>query len=421
MSRRITSPVEWHRLDNAGRVFAALASRRNTVVFRIAATLNEAVDLGTLQSTVDRVMPRFPQYRVRLRTGLFWHYFQDIEGSPTVQPEREAPCRRMCRRRDGPWQIRVLVHGRRIALECSHALTDGASAMVFLTALLADYLARRGGGVAGDDRVPRATDPPSAQEWEDAYGRFYNPRVPRPSTGRRAFRLKGVPLHPDEMRVTLGVVPFAPLQAMARHHGVTLTELLASVLIESVADIAGRTRRPLTVMVPVNLRRFFPTLSMRNFFLSITASIDPRLGAYTLEEVLHEVHHSMQRQVSAKSISRQIRRHVGAERNTIIRHIPLVLKVPVKRLLYRLSWGARYTTALSNLGRVDLPEAMMEQIERIEVIANPSAAHGVGSAVVGFGENLYINFGSIRMQTGLERAFFTRLRRMGVPVRIETN
>ena len=70
---------------------------------------------------------------------------------------------------------------------------------------------------------------------------------------------------------------------------------------------------------------------------------------------------------------------------------------------------------------MELPPSLTEHVERFEVIPNPSAAHGVGCAVIGYGESLFITFGSILSGTGLERAFFARLRRLGITARIETN
>jgi hypothetical protein len=94
--------VRWYRFDNAGRIFAALASRRTTTVFRVAVTLREGVDHVVLQQALDAIMPRFPYFRVRLRRGMFWHYLEEIPGVPIVQAERRAPCRRMQRIHDGP-------------------------------------------------------------------------------------------------------------------------------------------------------------------------------------------------------------------------------------------------------------------------------------------------------------------------------
>lgn len=411
----------WYRLDNAGRVFAALASRRTTTVFRVAATLRAPVDCAALQRALDAIMPRFPYFGVRLRMGLFWHYLAAIPGAPCVRMERRPPCRRMTRSEDGPWQFRVLVFDRRIALECSHVLTDGVGALAFLGALLGEYLARRGVSIPTDAPIMRPGEEPHPEEAEDAYRRFYDPAIPPPPFGERAFHLRGTPLAPDDCRVVLGIVPLAPLQELSRTHAVTLTELLVSILLVSLTDIAGHCPRPIAVMTPVNLRGLFPSRTMRNFFLSVRAGIDPRLGSYSFEEILHDVHHSVQGQVGAKSISRQIRRNVGAERNALIRYVPLLLKIPAKRRLYTRRWGTRHTTVLSNLGRVELPPALREHVERFEVILNPSAAHGFGCAILGYEDRLFITFSSIVSGTGVERAFFTRLRRMGITARIETN
>ncbi len=417
----VASSETWYRLDNAARVFAALASRRTTTVFRIAVVLREAVDQRVLQEALDSIMPRFPYYGVRLRAGLFWHYLSPIPGGPRVRTETRYPCRRMTKAEDGPWYFRVIVFDRRIALEISHVLTDGVGGVEFLKALIAEYLSRLGAGDSVSSAEPQQPASPDPEQAEDAYRRFYDPTIPPPRLGLRAIWLRGKSLPPDECRMVLGVVPAAPLRELSRTHGVALTELLASIMLAAIADVVGPKRGPIAVMTPVNLRGLFPSKTMRNFFLSVTASIDPRLGAYTFEEILHEVHHSMQGQVTAKSISRQIRRNVGAERNTFIRHVPLFLKVPVKRMLYTWRWGTRYTTVLSNLGRVTLPEELDTHIERFEVASNPSAAHGIACALIGHREHLYISFSSIVVGTGLERAFFTRLRRMGVPVRVETN
>jgi hypothetical protein len=426
------SPPSWYRLDNAARVFAALAGRRTTTVFRLAVTLTEPVDRATLQAALAAIWPRFPGFAVRLRAGLFWHSLVATPGVPAVQEERRAPCRRLDPRTDGPWSLRILVFDRRISLEISHVLADGGGARVFLSALVAEYLARSGvpgvAAAAAEAGIPRPGETPDPEECEDAYRRFYDADVPRPPPGPRALRLAGDRLPREAMTVTLGIVPVAPLRALSREHGVSLTELLVSVLLAAALEAAeaneaaggGRPRRPIVVMTPVDLRRMFPSRTHRNFFLSVRAEIDPRLGPWTLEDILHDVHHAVQGQVTVRSIRRQIRRHVGAERNAFIRFIPLPIKIPAKRWLYRHRWGARYTTALSNLGRFELPAAIDAHVERVEVIPNPSRAHGIGCAVIGHRDQLYVTLSGILAGTGLERAFFTRLRRLGVPVRIET-
>ena len=57
---------------------------------------------------------------------------------------------------------------------------------------------------------------------------------------------------------------------------------------------ARRSRRkPVKVLLPVNLRTLFPSRSLRNFASYITPEIDPRTGDYTFSEICAAVHHRM--------------------------------------------------------------------------------------------------------------------------------
>ena len=52
-------------------------------------------------------------------------------------------------------------------------------------------------------------------------------------------------------------------------------------------------RKPIKVLLPVNLRALFPSKTLRNFALYTTPEIDPKLGTYTFAEICQEVKHRM--------------------------------------------------------------------------------------------------------------------------------
>lgn len=60
---------DWYRLDNAGVLYSALKKEKYAPVYRFSAVMAEKVDPEALQRAVDRVMPRFPSFRVRIRKG----------------------------------------------------------------------------------------------------------------------------------------------------------------------------------------------------------------------------------------------------------------------------------------------------------------------------------------------------------------
>ena len=64
----------WYRLDNAGILYSALQREEYSAIYRFSALLDEPVRPAALQNAIDRVMPRFPSFAVRIRRGLFWDY-----------------------------------------------------------------------------------------------------------------------------------------------------------------------------------------------------------------------------------------------------------------------------------------------------------------------------------------------------------
>ena len=85
--------ADWYRLDNAGVLYSALKKEKYAPVYRFSAVMKEPVDSEKLQKAVDRTMPRFPGFRVRIRKGAFWCYFEPNEKpGPFVKPDIANPC-----------------------------------------------------------------------------------------------------------------------------------------------------------------------------------------------------------------------------------------------------------------------------------------------------------------------------------------
>lgn len=87
-----------------------------------------------------------------------------------------------------------------------------------------------------------------------------------------------------------------------------------------------RRRRPVKVLVPVNLRGLFPSQSLRNFAQYVTPEADSRLGDYTLRSLCRIVHHRMGLEVTRKNMSARIATNVNSERIPILKVMPLFIK-----------------------------------------------------------------------------------------------
>ena len=76
MSRR-ESEIKWDKLDNTAHLFPVIAGESMSNVYRISVTLKEKIKPGYLQEALDKTLPWFDVFRVRLRKGIFWYYFED--------------------------------------------------------------------------------------------------------------------------------------------------------------------------------------------------------------------------------------------------------------------------------------------------------------------------------------------------------
>jgi len=417
----------WYRLDNAANLYPAVQTTRIPTVFRFSMTLMNPVDPSALQASMEALMPRFPFYHVRLHRGFFWYYLEQNHAVPRPQKDVRYPNGRLHPRFGTRHMFRVRYFQNRIAVEFSHVLTDGTGGFTYLKSLVYDYLKRIGEEPGDPGNIPVAGQISGADEAEDAYQRFYKRPLPLPDKGKMAFHPPGRMLGPGVYLLTTGISPMEPAAAVAKKHGVTLTVLLTAIYMDALQEIQDRLdgpdakKKPVSLSVPVNLRTLWPTKSLRNFTLYVTPEIDPRLGSYSFEEILQIVQNFLGTEVNEKSISRQISRNVGGQRNPAVRAMPLFLKRLMSPLLYTRMGEFLHSGTLSNLGRVVLPDGMARLVERMEFIPIPNPVNRTNLSMLGYGGFLYMTFGRVIRETDVETGFFRRLVKMGIPVRIETN
>ena len=133
--------IRWDKLDNTANLFPSIAGESMTNVYRISVTLTENVNQEKLQEALDIVLPKFDGFNVRLRTGVFWHYFEENgKPAPKVVEEANFPCRFIQPNRNHSYLFRVTYYKTRINLEVFHVLTDGMGGMNFLRELTYQYL-----------------------------------------------------------------------------------------------------------------------------------------------------------------------------------------------------------------------------------------------------------------------------------------
>ncbi len=425
---------DWLRLDNSAKIWPALLSPRHSTMFRLTACLTEPVRLALLEAAVADLVTRFPYFHVQLRRGLFW-YYMETHGAPipSVEADSVNPCMNADVIGKGHVPLRIRAFNTRISVEFSHMITDGTGALTFLRALVTRYCELAGVPSSPIEGLPRMGETADPREWEDSYPEAIVastsglPRIPAPEN---SFRVPSTLLPVGTYRVISGLLSARGVVALAKEHGVSLTEYLVSVLLYCLQDIQERRvtthgrwerLRPIRLTVPVNLRPMFDSRTMRNFFLFVDPAIDPRLGRYTFEEIADQVHHHMRFNLQKKRMRLLITRNVRGEQSVLNRLLPSFVKDAVLQVVFHFLGDRRYSLGVSNLGRVQLPPELGEAFSHWVFVPPPSPVSKVNCAVITWQDTLCVSFGSMARSTELEQEFFRFFSARGLQAYVESN
>ncbi len=419
--------LRWMTLDNAAKIFPAARRRNWSNVFRLSATLKEDVDAAVLQSALDVTVRRFPSIAVRLKTGVFWYYLEEIPTAPAIMDEKPYPLSRMPFDDIRKCAFRVILYGRRIAVEFFHALTDGNGGLVFLKTLVSEYLYQKyGTKVPSGNGVLDRLEEPSDEELEDSFFKYAGPqKASRSDTD--AFRIRGKREADGFKTQTTFQLDAERIHALAREQGVTVTAytvaalMMAAIRVQDARAPKKTRQKPVKVLIPVNLRRLFPSRTLRNFVLYATPGIDPRLGEYSFPELCGIVQHQMQLQITQKQMAAMIATNVGSEQPLALRLCPLFLKNIVMKLVFNAVGERKSCFSFSNLGLVKTPEEFSRWVERLDFVLGVQASAPYNTSAVTYGGIMNLNIIRNIAEPVLERELYAVLRSLGIRVRVESN
>lgn len=418
---------EWYKLDLSAIVYPTLQRRDFSSVYRLSVVLKEEIQPEVLQKALDMTLPRFPTYKAAIRKGLFWRYLEPNDRpGPFVQEDVKNPCQPMYFKANNRYLIRVYYFRNRIALEAHHSLGDGTGGMCVLQTLAAVYLRLLGHDEIGTGGFVLDIDgTPGEDELEDAYMKYANAKVCPPRLQEKAYRVRGTAEPFYTLNIIDGIMSVSEVMAVAKKYHATITEYLNAVLLQALLTKQlkeSRIRlRPVKIAMPVNLRRFFPSGTLRNFITMIYPGIDPRLGEYTFEEIVEQVHNYMRYYINEKLLRGDITTNAATQRNPLIRVVPLFLKDLVVRTFYTRVQDRNSSAGLTNMGAMKVPEGMKPYIDRFDIYMGQPFSRRTNCAIISYEDVLTVNFASSIIEADVERYFFRRLVQDGIHVKIESN
>ena len=414
---------DWLKLDNAALIYPSASSEKWNNIFRVSAYLKNNVAPEILQQALNIIIERFPNFDVTLKNGIFWYYFQNMSKLPIIEEETEYPCQRMDLRKK-KHLFRVLYFKNKISFETFHALTDGNGAVWFLNALLACYFELCGQDIDIQELEVSYKDKPSPEEIEDSFRRFSDNSGTNKRDSKISYQVTGTPEPSGVLDVINIVTNTNKLHALAKSYDATITELLTAVYAKSIIKnqrfSAYAKNRPVVISVPVNLRKYFDSHTLRNFssWVNITYSNKQKFDNL---QYLVDVAKNQLRSVSKEHFIKNINANMKSEKNIFVRLLPLFIKNIALHISYKLFGEKTYTTVLTNLGKISAPKQFENLVERYECLLCKSMMNAINIGVVSYKDNISICFSSAIKEHLIERDFCRTLQELGLELKINSN
>lgn len=405
----------WRKLDNAAQAFPAATGKKDTRVFRFYCMLKEEVQEELLQSALEQTLEKYPLFLSVLRKGLFWFYMEPRDIPALVHPESRPPCSRIYVPDQKKLLFEVTYHKNRINFEVFHGLTDGTGAMNFLKELVRNYLILAHPG----ETIPEIN---GGQELtqndyeEDSFSQYYTGAKEKRAKSRPAFQLKGERLEQEEMEITEILLSAGEVHRKAKEYEVSVTAFLAAAFLYAIYEEVPKSRlkRPVSLMIPVNLRNFFPSESMTNFWSWIETAHDLGENA-KLEDVIKKIKDVFGKEALREEISCRMNDLVRLEKNPFLRAVPLEIKNLF--LLAGTTLGGRSVTAVySNIGRIQMPSEYEKYIKRFGFFASTDKLQLCSCS---YGDDLVLGFTSKILNSNICRNFVSILKNEGIACHIE--
>lgn len=404
----------WRKLDNAAKLFSATSNKKDTRVFRFYCVLKEEINGERLQEALDRTVVTYPVFLSVMRKGLFWHYLEKSRLRPVVREEYKEPCSCLYVRDKKSLLFEVTYYGRRINFEVFHALTDGTGATEFLKELVKNYLyiTHKEEGLAD---VPLLDENITIQDQEsDSFSQYYTEVKKKKVKKPKAHQLKKPRKEIGRLQVNEAVVSVKEVLGRSRELGVSMTVFLTSVFLMAIHQEMSKQQEnhPVVLMVPVNLRKFFLSDSMLNFFNWIEPGYHFGTGEGSFEAVLQHVKEYFAEELTTERVAEHMNELIALEMHPILRLAPLELK----NLGIRA--GARYaerdvTAIFSNMSAVRMPGEYEPYIDRFGVYTSTPKLE---LCMCSFGDKLSLGFTSRFDTLNIQRNFYRILKEQGITV-----
>ncbi len=413
--------IYWRRLDNSAKIFPISAGKKYSTVFRFSVILKEQIKPEILKHAVNKALSKYEFFKVRLKDGFFWNYLEYNPKKIIIEEEKEYPCKYIEPKENNEYLFKVTYFDKKINIDIFHSLTDGNGGSMFFREIVYNYIE-----LVHKDEFDEELRKKRKIELsiEDSYIKNYNKLAKGNSSSKKAYKLAGKKIKLGAISAIHEIINLEELKQEAKKSGATITQYLTAVLIYSIYKanyVKNKDDKPIKVCIPVNLKKYFPSNTISNFFSYITLEANmKKIKGGNFDEILDFVKKDFAKKLEQKEIEKTMSGNVKIGTNPFIRIIPLALKKPLVRLSY-IEIRKYTTTTFSNIGRIGIIGKYQKYIENFWMLIAPEPIEKIKCSACSFDNNIVFTFTSILDDCSIENEFYKFLKQKNINVKIESN
>ena len=406
----------WFSLDDSAKIYPVSIKHGTMSIFRVSAYLKQQVVPQLLQLALTFTIKRFPSLATTLKKGFFWHYLDSTKRHFNIEKETNIPCQPLKVSVSGSQAFRVLYYENRISIEFFHVLTDGTGGMEFLKALVAEYIRLTGVVIDNQNLIMDINQTPSASETRNEFPNVEKSKSTSGIINKLAIQMDGDLAASNPCRMLHFKMDATKLYQTAKKFNSTVTAYLLSLMFIAHKAATDKLHGETAIMVPVNMRKFYPSKTLRNF--SLYCSI--RVSLENIEDT-QSIIDDVKEQLTTKGSKEAMTEMNTAAHKLVssIKLIPLFIKQPIARIMYGILGDNAFTNTLSNLGVVKLPKEYEQHIDYFDFSLGTAVINRASCGLITYNNTAVFSITKRTFDPTFEEKLLKLLQNDGIEVIVE--
>ena len=361
-------------LDHSAKYYPIISRKDAQSIFCVEAKLSKDINVDLMQKALDETIKFYPTFSVELKRGYAWHKFVHNSRALKVAKHTSRIMIPIIPKLNNRHQMRVSISGKIVRLEIFHGVCDANVGFEFLTGLIETYNSLIGGGNCKHDILDKP------EHYENSFATHSNrDKLDMPLT---SLLEKNVAIIKGEYIDGFGAEQYKrsfqteKLKNYAKKHNVSISAVMVGILVKaSLKCVDSDDNKKIVIMLPVDLRRLFMSVSKRNFVSFVRLRFENKDSG--LDALIQQANNKIKSQVT-KEYFQKFMNLSHRTATGILRVVPLWFKEMIIKPTVKHA-KSKHTVIFSNIGKIADVKGVDEYVLNLNISKNNPINFGMVS------------------------------------------